>query len=237
MRIRYSSEKPLHLSSLYLRAASPHAELVEAILNSINRNKELLNDLAVVAQYDLSSKVARKVKGNVKRLIKQLRLKERKLVSMSSGTELMGIVTYYAIEELLSEHNLYFYLEPEVLNIEKPFDYALIDEVNNRIVALVKVKRLLSLENLLNYMKDFMNKAGSIHKNCDYVILHLHITPEITKDKRTHKLIEILKEAVNTALNTLTNIRIITTHINKDRFNTFKNTLTKEIKPYLTKKQ
>ena len=149
----------------------------------------------------------------------------------------MGIAAFYAIEELLNEYNLYFYLESEVLNIGKPFDYALVDEVKGKVVTLVEVKRLSSLEDLPNYVKGFMGKAKSIYEVCNYVILHLHATPEVIRDERTRKLLEGFKEAVNTALNSLTNIKVITTHINENRFNTFKNTLTSEIEQLLAKRK
>jgi len=233
LRLRFISDSPTHLGSLYIRAASPHADLVEEIVTVVQRDRALLNDLLRVGQYDLSEKSLRgRVKRNLKKLRKSLRVKESSIVKMSSGTELIGIAVFFALEKLLTRYNLYMYLEPEIIVVGSPFDYAIVDEANKRVLLLVEVKRLRSFENLPRYAKNFLDKAMPIIDRCGYAVLHLHITPDIAKDEKLLDVVKTFAETLNTMIRISMNVRVILTY--GDSFDLFRKQLEEQIEALLT---
>ena len=233
MRLRFVSDKPTHLGSLYVRAASPHADLVEELVRVVQKDRALLRDLLRVGQFDLSEKSLRgRVKGSVKRLCKALRVKERNIVKMSSGTELIGVAVFFALEDLLAKHNLYMYLEPEIIDVGSPFDYAIVDEVGSRILLLVEMKRLRSFENLPRYAKDFLSKAIPIIDRCRYAVLYLHIALDIARDEKLLSVVKVFVETLNTVIGSTMSVRIVLTY--GDSFDSFKKQLEEQIEVLLT---
>ncbi|MEM1610939.1 MAG: hypothetical protein QXQ57_04750 [Sulfolobales archaeon] len=224
--------EPLELSGLRVVSSTYRVDLINQIFNAIERGDLEPGKLLEVAQYDLSSSSAPSTsKSAVKSIAKSINQKPHLIIRETSRTLLFTILVYYAIQDLLENNNLYLYPEPNLIEIGKTFDYAVVDETRKNIVFLAEVKRLRAINNLISYIEEFDEKLNELKRrtildHIDATIFHLHLTPIFIRESReVEQLLRSFGKLINNQ-----NISMLLTITSGESFNK----LTEDLKQQLS---
>ncbi len=189
-------------------------------------------DLLNVAQYDFKGglKPPKEAYKSLKRVSKALQIDRRSLERETSSTYLFATLIYYLLRSDNSYRGLAFIVEPRIessvpggVPLQLSFDYAIIDPLNPyRVFSLIEVKRMMTLSNIKEYLKDFITKFKSLPITPEKrkVVLHLHASPPLCTDRGIMDLLEGASLLLNASGGVLS---LVTTHGCKNVEGIFKN--------------
>jgi len=141
------------------------------------------------------------------------------------------------MEDILNDYNLYVYVEPEIISLGFPLDYAIVDEDKKKILVMVELKRLSSIgKNFIDYTKSFVEQIGRLQFLNESLIVayHLHFTYDVLSTCTAQTLVHILS-GLKILIESITGVRILSTYTTSPNtaFSEFKAHFKKEIYPLI----